>query len=69
MSTLSIHLNDLRTNELDFVVGSTRDLIDEVANGQLGTLAEDVLDVSALDKLHLFDDLKNVSFCLGGLEL
>lgn len=64
-----VHLDDLCADQLDFIVGAGSDLIDEVPDGQLGALAQDVLDVPALHELHLLDHPQNAALRLARLEL
>lgn len=63
-----VHLNDFGTDNFDFVVGTTGDFVDEVTNGQLGTFAQDVLNVFALHVLHILDHFQHGSFILATLE-
>lgn len=44
------------------------DLIDEVSYRQLGTLAENILNVLALDILHFFDAAHDVTLIISGFE-
>jgi len=63
-----VHVDDFCADEFYFGVGATGDLIDEVTNGQLGTLTEDILYVFALHKLHVLDDLQQRTLIFSRLK-
>ena len=64
----SVYLNDFSTDYLDLVVRFLSDLINEVSDGQFGTFAQNILNMSTFDEVHAFDASKDTVLFLSGCE-
>ena len=63
-----VDLHYLGTDEFYLVIRSSRNLIDEVPNRQLGALRQNIFDMAALDKLRVLDSGLDVALIFASIE-
>jgi len=63
-----IHINDLSTNELYLDIRSSCDLINKIPDSKFCTLTQNILNMSAFDKIHTIYRRDNTFLILSGFE-